>query len=164
MFWGVCVRLAKWIGAVAAIGAVGVFTTGCSADHVTGKLGTAVRAGDFQLTAASMTNPADPPDRFTNPKIGNRFVKFDVTIDNLGDQHLPVQAAYFKLIDSGGIENPAMRGIPTDTGLKETSVGPGQHLQVPMYFEMAANLTPVQLVLAPAVVGWSTRISVDLRS
>ncbi len=146
------------------VGALLITFGGCGgADQVTGPLGVPLAAGDYQLTASNMENPAAPPDRFTNPKPGNRFVKFDVMVSNLGSQHLPVQAAYFTMRDTGGIDNPAMRGVPTDTGLRETSLAPGQTLSTVLYFEMAANQSPAQLIFAPGVVGWRTRITVQLQ-
>ena len=60
------------------------------------------------------------------------------------------------------IDNPAMRGVPTDSGLRETSLPPGKDLSFPMYFEMASNQRPVQLIFEPRVVGWNTRIIVNL--
>jgi hypothetical protein len=136
---------------------------GCQPVEGTGRPGDTITAGDYQLTATNLENPAASPDRFTNPKTGYRFVKLEVTVTNRGQQHLPMAAAHFSLLDSGGVENPALRGVPTDTGLKETSLGPGQHLTVPMYFEMASNLSPSQLVFAPKVVGWNTRLVVQLQ-
>ena len=134
----------------------------CRPDHASGGLGAPITAGDYQLIVANMENPAPSPDRFTNPKPGNRFVKFDVTVRNLGRQHLPLAAGHFTLRDSGGIDNLARPDIPSDTGLRQTSVAPGQLRQAPLYFEMAANQRPVQLVFAPNAVGWNTRIAVDL--
>jgi len=135
---------------------------GCGGGQGSGAIGQRVAAGDYQLTATDLENPAQPPDRFTNPKAGNRFVKLDVLIENLGSQHLPVAASHFTLRDTGGIDNPAVPGIPSDRGLKQTSVGPGQRLQSVLYFEMAANQRPEQLVFAPSIVGWNTRIAVGL--
>lgn len=135
---------------------------GCRSDHASGGLNAPITAGDYQLTVTNMENPAPAPDRFTNPKPGNRFVKFDVSVINLGRQHLPLAAGHFTLRDSGDIDNPARPGLPSDTGLRETSVPPGQAKQAPLYFEMAANQRPVQLVFTPSAVGWNTRITVDL--
>jgi len=158
------VRGSRFIGVV-LVSLLGLAVlAGCRADQVSGRIGETITAGDYQLTARNMDNPAERPDRFTSPKPGNRFVKFEITVANLGNQHLPVQAGYFTMRDTGGIDNPAMRGIPTDSGLRETSLAPGQSLQTVLYFEMAANQSPAELVFAPAVVGWRTRISVDLRS
>jgi hypothetical protein len=140
-----------------------VTACGFGSDQVTGRIGQTISAGDYQLTVSHMDNPAERPDRFTNPKPGNRFVRFDVVVADQGSQHLPVAAGHFTLQDSGGIDNPAMPGIPTDTGLRQTSLAPGQTLQTVLFFEMAANLQPTQLVFAPAVVGWRTRITVDLQ-
>lgn len=134
----------------------------CGQDQVTGSLGEPISAGDYKLTVTEFENPAQPPDRFTNPKPGNRFVKVDVSIENTGQQHLPVAAAYFTLSDSGGIANTALPGIPSDRGLRQTSVGPGQRFQGVLFFEMAANLRPEQIVFAPAVVGWRTKTVVAL--
>jgi hypothetical protein len=136
---------------------------GCQPVEGTGRIGETVTAGDYQLLVSKMENPAASPDRFTNPKAGYRFVKLDITVTNTGKQHLPLAASHFTLVDTGGIENPALRGVPTDTGLRETSLGPGQHLSVPMYFEMASNESPVRLVFAPKVVGWNTRLVVQLQ-
>jgi len=130
--------------------------------EVTGTLGSPVTAGDSVLTATDFENPGQPPDRFTNPKPGNRFVKVNVGIDNTGQQHLPIAANYFTVRDSGGIDNPALPGIPSDRGIRQASVGPGQHFDGVLYFEMAANLQPQRLVFAPAVVGWRTRVVVTL--
>ena len=141
----------------------GTLLVGCRPIEGAGRLGETVTAGDYQLRAAeNLENPAASPDRFTNPKTGYRFVKLDVTVVNTGSQHLPLAASHFTLVDTGGIENPAMRGIPTDTGLRETSLGPGQQLTVPVYFEMASNQAPVRLVFGPKVVGWNTRLVVQL--
>ena len=139
-----------------------VATAGCGGGQGSGAIDERIAAGDYQLTASGLENPAQPPDRFTNPKAGNRFVKLDVLIENGGSQHLPVAASHFTLRDTGGIENPALPGIPSDRGLKQTSVGPGQRLQTVLYFEMAAYQRPEKLVFAPAIVGWNTRITVGL--
>jgi len=136
--------------------------TACGQDQVTGSLAAPITAGDYKLTATDFENPAQPPDRFTSPKPGNRFVKVDVSIENTGQQHLPVAAGDFTLRDSGGIDNPAIPGIPSDRGLRQTSVGPGKRFQGVLYFAMAANLHPEQLVFAPSVVGWRTKIVVAL--
>lgn len=136
----------------------------CRPDHASGGLGAPITAGDYQLIVANMENPAPSPDRFTNPKPGNRFVKFDVSVVNQGRLHLPLAAGHFTLRDSGDIDNPARPGIPSDTGLRETSIPPGQAKQALLYFEMAANQRPAQLVFTPNAVGWNTRITVDLPS
>jgi hypothetical protein len=157
-----------WLGALLLAGMATVLLSACRPVEGTGRVGDTIKAGDYQVTVASMANPADPPDRFTNPKVGNRFVKFDLKVSNLGDQHLPVAASYFTLRDSGGVDNPAMRGIPTDTGLREASLPPVQkdssprELTTVLYFEMASNLQPAQLIFAPQVVGWNTRVTVNL--
>ena len=132
------------------------------AGEVTGNLGSPVAAGDYQLTATDFENPAQPPDRFTNPKAGNRFVKMNVLVENTGQQHLPLAASHFTLRDSGGIDNPAVPGIPSDRGLRQTSIAPGQRFQGPLYFEMAANQRPSQMIFAPAAVGWRTKIVTEL--
>lgn len=148
---------------LALTGAAILAISGCSsADQVSGGIGAPITAGDYQLTVTSMDNPAERPDRFTNPKPGNRFVKFDLSVANLGQQHLPVSAGHFTLRDSGGIDNPALPGIPSEGGLRQTSVAPGQRTQAVLYFEMAANQQPTELVFAPAVVGWRTRVTVTL--
>jgi hypothetical protein len=135
----------------------------CSgADQVRGRVGDNIVAGDYHVTVNSMENPGPAPDRFTNPKPGNRFVKFDVTVSNSGQQHLPVASSHFTMRDSGSIDNSAMFGIPTDGGLRVLSLSPGQEARTTIYFEMAANQHPTELVFSPAVVGWRTRISVDL--
>ena len=139
--------------------------TACSqSDQPTGRVGEPITAGDYQLTVISMENPAERPDRFTSPKPGNRFVKFDITVTNVGRQHLPVFASHFSLRDSGGIDNPVRSDISGDRILKQTSVAPGQKADGTLYFEMAANQSPSELVFSPAVVGWRTRISVDLQA
>jgi len=134
----------------------------CGQDVVTGSLGSTVKAGDYQLIATDLENPAQPPDRFTNPKPGNRFVKLDVSVENLGQQHLPLAANYFSLHDSGGIDNPAIPGIPSDRGLRQRSIAPGERFQATLYFEMAANLAPQQVVFAPNVIGWRTKVNMEL--
>ena len=140
---------------------VSTLLTGCG-EQATGTLGSAITAGDYRLTASDFENPAQPPDRFTNPRPGNRFLKVDVTVENTGQQHLPVAANYFMVRDSGGIDNPALPGVPSDRGLRATSIGPGQRTQAALYFEMAANLRPEALVFAPAIVGQRTSITVAL--
>lgn len=134
----------------------------CGPGDVTGSLGATITAGDYQLTATDLENPAQPPDRFTNPKPGNRFVKLNISVENPGQQHLPLAASHFTLRDAGGIDNPAIPGIPSDRGLRQMSVAPGQRFQGVLYFEMAANLQPRQMVFAPAVVGWRTKVVVEL--
>ena len=42
---------------------------------------------------------------------------------NTGSQHLPVAANFFSLKDSAGIENSALPNVPSDTGLRATSLG-----------------------------------------
>ncbi|HZT06979.1 MAG TPA: DUF4352 domain-containing protein [Chloroflexota bacterium] len=135
---------------------------GFGADQPTGRVGETLTAGDYQLTVSTVENPADRPDRFTNPKPGNRFVKVHVVVANAGSQHLPFAANYFSLRDSGGIDNPAMPNVPSDNPPRPSSIAPGQQTEHDLYFEMAANLSPTQLVFAPSVVGWRTRITVNL--
>lgn len=137
----------------------------CSAsDQPTGRLGESIVAGDYQLAVTSMENPAERPDRFTSPKPGNRFVKFEVTATNRGQKHLPVFASHFAMRDTGGIDNPVRTDLSGDRILKQTSLAPGQKTDGILYFEMAANQSPAELVFSPAVVGWRTRITVDLQS
>jgi hypothetical protein len=121
-------------------------------------------AGDYLLTIVTVENPAPSPDRFTNPKAGNRFVKFELTMANRGGLHLPVWASYFTLRDSGGIDNPVRTDVSGDQYLRTRSLPPGGVLTATLIFEMAANQRPEHLVFAPAIVGWRTRISVDLPS
>jgi len=135
---------------------------GGGGQQATGNVGEPISAGEYTLTATDLENPAQPPDRFTNPKPGNRFVRINVSVETTGQQHLPVAASYFTLLDSGGIENPALPGVPSDTGLKATSIGPGQRVQAVLYFEMAANLQPKAVIFAPAIVGQRTKITVTL--
>ena len=131
-----------------------------------GKVGETLTAGDYEVVIASMDPHAERPDRFTNPKAGNQFVKFEVTVTNRGAQHLPLAAGYFTLKDSGGVDNSALPGVPSDKGIKLTSLNPagqnGSSLSFPLYFEMASNLAPRELVFAPFVVGWRTRVTIDL--
>jgi hypothetical protein len=151
-------------GALAALGVmILALVSACSgADQVHGRPAENIGAGDYHLTVIKFENPASPPDRFTNPKPGNRFVKFDLTVANGGQQHLPVAASHFTMKDSAGLDYPAMPGVPTDGGLRVLSLSPGQEATTTLYFEMAANQTPKELVFAPAVVSWRTRITVDL--
>jgi len=151
-----------WLAGGLVLLATAIFT-GCGNDQATGHVGETVAAGDYQLLVTNMDNPAQPPDRFTNPKPGNRFVKFDFTVTNLGNQHLPVAASYFTLRDTANIDYPPREGITSDTVLKQTSLSPGQRVQASLYFEMAANQSPAQLIFAPGVLGWRTRITIDLR-
>ena len=142
-----------------------VLATGCGfgADQPTGRLGENLTAGEYQVTATNLENPAERPDRFTNPKAGNRFVKVHVRVSNSGPNHLPVATNYFYLRDSGGIDNTAISGGSSDWALRPTSLGPGQHVEANLYFEMAANLSPNQFVFAPTnIVGWRTRATVNL--
>jgi hypothetical protein len=166
-----CKRLAwrphAWYAAL-MLACVALAGCGFGRDQVTGRIGETLTAGDYQLTVTSMENPAERPDRFTNPKVGSRFVKFDITMKNVGQQHLPVAAAHFTLRATSPdgretVDNPATPGIPTDRGLRMTSLSPGQTLDTVLYFEMPANLNPSQLVFAPSVVGWRTRIEVNLQ-
>jgi hypothetical protein len=151
-------KLVRWLAIALLVSTVAA----CGPGEVTGSLGSTIAAGDYQLTATDLENPAQPPDRFTNPKAGNRFVKLNIAVENPGQQHLPLAANHFTLRDSGGIDNPAVPGIPSDRGLRQMSVAPGQRFQGVLYFEMAANQRPLQMVFAPAVVGWRTKIVVDL--
>lgn len=133
----------------------------CSgADQPVGRVGETLAAGDYQVTVTKLENPAERPDRFTNPKIGSRFVKAELTIVNTGAQHLPAFATHFTLKDSGGIDNPPRMDVSGDKIIKTTSLAPGQRVEGSIYFEMAANESPVELVFAPAVVGWRTRVTV----
>jgi hypothetical protein len=134
----------------------------CGGGKGSGTVGQPIPAGDYQLTATQLANPAESPDRFTNPKPGNRFVKVDVTVENLGSLHLPVAPSAFTMRDSGGIDNPARTDIATDQWRRQPSIAPGQRFQGSLYFEMAANQRPDQLVFAPAIVGWRTNITVNL--
>jgi hypothetical protein len=152
------VRSLAWTAAVIAAALLG----GCGGGQGSGTIGQPIAAGDYQLTAAQPINPAEPPDRFTNPKPGNRFVKVDVNIENLGQLHLPISPAHFTLRDSGGIDNPARSDIASDQWRRQPSIAPGQRFQGSLYFEMAANQRPDHLVFAPQVVGWRTLIDVIL--
>ncbi|MBM2810739.1 MAG: hypothetical protein HW416_1498 [Chloroflexi bacterium] len=113
---------------VVTLGLVTAFLiSACSgADQVRGRIGENIAAGDYHVTVNSMENPGPAPDRFTNPKPGNRFVKFDVTVSNSGQQHLPVASSHFTMRDSGGIDNSAMFGVPTDGGLRVLSLAPSR--------------------------------------
>jgi hypothetical protein len=144
------------------VGVLGLAAACSGADQASGQVGETITAGDYQVTVKSMENPAERPDRFTNPKIGNRFVKFEVTVANNGAQHLPVFGSHFTLRDTGGIDNPPRTDISGDRILKQASLGPGQRTEAVLYFEMAASERPAQLVFAPGVVGWRTRVSVNL--
>jgi hypothetical protein len=136
---------------------------GFGQDQVSGRVGETLTAGDYELLVSGIENPAERPDRFTNPQIGNRFVNVTATVTNRGQQYLPLAASHFNLKDTGGIDNPAKPGVPSDTGLKATSLSPGQKMDLQLYFEMAANQSPVELTFTPQVVGWRTRITVDVR-
>ncbi len=106
--------------------AVLALVAACSlSDQPKGRLGESITAGDYQLTVTSMENPAERPDRFTNPKPGDRFVKLEVTVTNLGQQHLPVFASHFTLRDTGGIDNAVRTDVSGDRILRQTSVSPG---------------------------------------
>src|SRR6266540_2631173 len=85
--------------------ALATLLAGCAGDQGSGKVGEPIKAGDYLLTVTAFENSAQGPDRFTNPKPGNRLVKFDVAVTNQGGLVLPVWASYFKLKDSAGIEN-----------------------------------------------------------
>ncbi|MPZ15976.1 MAG: DUF4352 domain-containing protein [Chloroflexi bacterium] len=150
------------IAAAASLALVALAACGPRPDQVAGLLGQPIQGGDYQLTVPSMNNPADPPDRFTNPTPGNRFVQFDVTVANRGGLHLPIAPGYFRLVDSGGLEYAPAPNIPSDDPLRQTSVAPGEDTTAVLYFEMAANQQPVQLEFVPAVFGWTTRIVVQL--
>ncbi len=147
----------------ALLAVMALASCGFGQDQITGRVGETLTAGDYQLLVSSVENPAERPDRFTNPQIGYRFVKVTGTVTNRGQQYLPLAASHFTLKDSGDIDNPAKPGVPSDTGLKATSLSPGQKMDVQLYFEMASNLSPAELVFTPQVVGWRTRIVVDLR-
>src|SRR4051795_13461866 len=94
--------------AVVAILASLVLAAACGfgADQPTGRLGETLTAGDYQLTATNFENDPAHPDRFTNPKAGNKFVKVHVRLVNGGQNHLPVAPNYFTVKDSAGIDNP----------------------------------------------------------
>jgi len=159
------VALRSYFSLSAAIVAT-ILLLGCvrGGDQVGGSIGQSITAGDYQLTVTSMQNPAQPPDRFTNPKAGDRFVEFDILVNNLGQQHLPVAASYFTLRDTGGLDYQPRTDISSDQVLKQTTLAPGQHVQAQLYVEMAANQQPVDLSFSPAVVGWHTKIDVALQS
>lgn len=136
---------------------------GCSADQTTGRVGEPVRAGDYELTVTNVESPAERPDRFTNPKPGNRLVKLDFVMTNRGALHLPVWASYFALHDSGGTDNSVRTDVSGDQYLtKQRDVPPGGSTQGTIYFEMAANEKAESAVFAPALLGWRTRITVQL--
>lgn len=135
---------------------------GCTADQATGRVGESIVAGDYELTITSVENPAQPPDRFTNPKPGNRLVKAEFSVKNRGGLHLPVWANYFSLRDSGGVDNLARTDISGDQYLRQRNVPPGGTTQATLYFEMAANQRPERLVFDPDIVGWRTQIAVQL--
>lgn len=139
-----------------------IMVTACTSDQSTGKPGQALAAGDYVLTVTNVENPAQGPDRFTNPKPGNRLVKFDITMSNTGGLILPVWASYFALHDSGGIDNPARTDVSGDQYLKQRTIAPGGSTQATMYFEMAGNERAERLVFAPAILGWHTAIAVNL--
>src|SRR4051812_45804542 len=117
---------------------------GFGADQPTGRLGETLTAGDYQLVASNLEVGAGGPDRFTNPKAGNRFVKLHVTVTNLssGAQHLPIAPNYFTVKDSAVIDNPALPGGSSDWALRPQSLPPGQHIETDLWFEVAANLSP----------------------
>jgi hypothetical protein len=61
------------------------------------------------------------------------------------------------------VDNPARSDISSDRVLRTATLSPGQKLDTSLYFEMPANLDTSQLVFAPVVVGWRTRIEVNLQ-
>lgn len=136
--------------------------SGCAADQASGRVGEPIAAGDYVLQVTAVENPAQSPDRFTNPKPGNRFVKFDVTVSNRGGLILPVWASYFTLKDSGGVENPVRTDVSGEQYLRQRTVPPGGSTQATIYVEMAGNLRAEQLVFAPQIMGWRTRVDVTL--
>jgi hypothetical protein len=155
---------------LAALSVVCVLWAGCGfgRDQVSGGIGDTLVAGDYALTVTKMENPAERPDRFTNPKVGNRFVKFNLTVGNRGQQHLPVAAANFTLRASSPdgretVDVPARTDISSEGVLRMATLSPGQNLDTSLYFEMPANLNPSQLVFSPSVLGWRTRIEVNLQ-
>ena len=156
---------AGWLSrpALAASGVLlALAMSACGADQVAGRPGDAITAGDYVLTVTAVENPASPPDRFTNPKPGNRFVKFDFTMGNRGGLLLPVWAGYFTLRSSGGATSPVRTDVSGDQYLRQRVVQPGGSTQATIYIEMAANERPEQLVFAPTILGWRTQIAVNL--
>lgn len=136
---------------------------GFGADQPTGRPGDTLTAGEYQMVATIPDHPPTQPDRFTNPKAGNKLVTYHVKLTNVGQDHLPIASNYFTLHDSGGIDNPALSGGSSDWALRPGSIAPGQSQEADLWFEMAANLSPTQLVFAPTnIVGWRTRITVNL--
>ncbi len=157
------VTICRLLLAGLAIASLALGACGFGQDQVTGRVGETLTAGDYQLLVSSVNPHAERPDRFTNPKVGNRFVTTSVTVTNVGQQYLPVAASHFTIIDTAGIENPALPGVPSDTGLRATSLSPGQKMDTTLYFEVASNQQPAKLIFAPQVVGWRTRIEVNLQ-
>ncbi|MBI4213989.1 MAG: DUF4352 domain-containing protein [Chloroflexi bacterium] len=139
-----------------------VILSACASNQGTGGVGQPITAGDYVLTVTAMDNPAQSPDRFTNPKTGNRFVKFDFTMSNRGNLVLPVWASYFTLRSSGGSDNRVRTDVSGEQYLKQRVVQPGGSTQATIYFEMAANERPERLIFAPAIAGWRTEIAVNL--
>ena len=135
---------------------------GCSADQAAGKVGEPLAAGDYVLTVTAVDASAQGPDRFTNPKPGNRFVKVDINVSNQGGLILPVWASYFSLKDSGGVDNAVRTDVSGDQYLKQRTVPPGGATQATIFIEMASNLRAEQLVFAPQILGWHTRIAVNV--
>lgn len=135
---------------------------GCSADQAAGRVGEALYAGDYVLTVTAVDTSAQGPDRFTNPKPGNRFVKFDINVSNQGGLILPVWASYFTLKDSGGVDNQVRTDVSGEQYLKQRTVPPGGSTQATIFIEMASNLRAEQLVFAPQVTGWRTRVAVNV--
>lgn len=140
---------------------------GCGGDQPAGRVGETIIAGDYQVTVSKIENPAERPDRFTNPKPAHHFVKFDVKVTNTGSQHLPVWASHFSMQATSAKDSlvyAPRSDISGDTILKQASLSPGQSIERVMYFDVDPNLTPAQLVFSPGVVGWRTRVTVNLGS
>lgn len=153
-------RLSRPILGICLVGVL--LLVGCANDQSSGRVGEPIGAGDYQLTITNVENPANPPDRFTNPRPGNRLVKVDFSVNNRGGLHLPLWASYFSLRDSGGVDNPARTDISGEQYLRQRTVPPGGSAQSTLYFEMAANQRPERLVFDPEIIGWRTQVSVQL--
>jgi hypothetical protein len=131
-------------------------------DRASGSVGQPITAGGYVLTVQAVDPSAAGPDRFTNPKPGNRLVKVDFTMENRDGLILPVWASYFSIKDSAGIDNPVRTDVSGDQYLKQRFVPPGGSTQATIYVEVASNLRAQHLVFDPDVLGWTTRIEVAL--
>ena len=126
-----------------------------------GSVGEAVRAGDFELTVNSFTDPYTSTDEFLQPGAGMRWVLLDVSIKNVSNTSQDYGTFDFKLSDSDDFSYDSTF-VNQPRELDFGSLNPGETIRGELGFELPADSLPDRLIYDPGFFG-EGRIDIDLR-